>query len=62
MSLLSGYRITKPRVLGKLLVQGVQPAGAGLGVGAGVAETVEKSSEPLIAGLADARAGLRLIL
>ena len=48
--------------IGKLLVQEVQPAGAGLGVGAGVAQTVEKSSKPLIDGLADARAGLRLIL
>ena len=59
---LSGYRITRRRVPGKLMVQGVQPAGAGLKVGAGVAQTVEKSSEPLVAGLADARAELRLIL
>ena len=39
------------------------PAGrAGLEVGTGVAQTMWKSSRPLVAGLTEARAGLRLIL
>ena len=37
-------------------------AGARLEVGAGVTQVMGKSSKPLIAGLTDARVGLRLIL
>ena len=44
------------------LVQGIRSAGAGLEVGASATQAVRKSSEPPIVGLADARAGLRLIL
>ena len=45
-----------------LLVQGVQSAGAGLEGGASATQAVWMNSEPPIAGLTEARAGLRLIL
>ena len=59
---MSTHRTTRRRVPKEMLVQEVRPAGAGLEVSAGAAHAVGKSSEPPIAGLTDARAGLRLIL
>ena len=57
-----GYRITRRRVQERLLVQEVRPAGARLEVGAGAVQAEKGSNEPPVAGLTDARAGLRLIL
>ena len=59
---LSAHRTTRQRMPKGLLVQGVRSAGVGLEVGASATQTVGKSSEPPIAGLTDAWAGLRLNL
>ena len=62
---LSAHRTSGPwrrKVPKELLVQEVRSAGARLEVGAGATQAMGKSSKPTIAGLTDARAGLRLIL
>ena len=71
----SAHHTSRQRITESLLFREERPTGArldvetwcrdlmsGRDVGASVAQNVEENSEPPIAGLTEARAGLRLIL